>query len=130
MSSRVVRFIIVGVINTLAAYVAFRSVLAALPTAIGAPAVAQAAAYAAGMACSFVLNRLWTFESRAARGPEAARFVVSQVALFAVSAAAVETAVTGFGVRASAAWVTITGLVAVLNYFAQRDWVFRVRAPA
>ena len=84
------RFAVVGVANTAASYLAFRGALALLRGYPGAPGGAQVAAYAAGVACSFALNRAWTFRSRAPRGPELARFVASQLAMLALSTVALE----------------------------------------
>ena len=67
--SEVGRFVVVGVANTVVSYLAFRGVFALLGGRAGAPGVAQVAAYAAGIACSFTLNRAWTFRSSAARAP-------------------------------------------------------------
>jgi putative flippase GtrA len=127
--AQVARFVVVGVVNTVVSYAAFRLALRLLHGP-AAPALAQACAYAVGIACSFVLNRQWTFRSGGARGPEFARFVASQVAMLVLSSAAIGLAVGAFGAPATPAWVVTTGAVAVVNYLALHHWVFRRAVPA
>jgi putative flippase GtrA len=124
--ARIARFIVVGVANTAVSFATFRGVLALLIGTPAAPAIAQVGAYVVGIACSFVLNRGWTFRSGAPRGPELARFVLSQIAMLALSSTIIEIDVDLLRLPASASWVVTTAGVAVVNYLALHHWVFRV----
>lgn len=129
--TQVPRFVAVGVTSAALSYTVFRMALMLLRGLPRAPALAQVASYSLGAACSFVLNRQWTFRSGAARGPEFARFVTAQLAMLAISSTAVGLAVGSFGLPVTPSWVLITGAVAVLSYLTMHHWVFRVRgAPA
>jgi putative flippase GtrA len=119
------RFLGVGLINTAVAFVVFREVLAALPRVPGAPAAAQGSAWVVSMLCSYLLNRRLTFRSAAARGPEFARFVASQLAYLAVSTTLLEAGISGLHLPATPTWVATIGFMTVLNYLGQRYWVFR-----
>ncbi|MCK7593870.1 GtrA family protein [Pseudomarimonas salicorniae] len=66
------RFGLVGVINTVVGY----AVIYAAMLGLGWSAVASnVAGYAVGLCCSFLLNRRFTFASRARMLPEAMRFL-------------------------------------------------------
>jgi putative flippase GtrA len=119
------RFAVVGVANTLVSFAVFRAVLGLLPRVRAAPAVAQICDYAVALVCSFVLNRGWTFRSGGARRPEFARFLASQLLMLTLSSAALQVAIGGLHLPATASWVATTGAVAVVNYLLLQRWVFR-----
>lgn len=121
------RFLAVGVVNTVVTFVVFRGAYALLRGRPGAPALAQVAASTVGILCSFALNRGWTFKSGAARGPEFLRFVVEQLAVFALGAAVLELGIDVLRLRATPCWLLTTAGVAVVNFLALRYWVFRAR---
>lgn len=81
--SRILRFGLVGVSNTLVTLIADAAL-----TRAGAPVpLAAAAGFAAGAANGFRLNRAWTFHATGARGtPVVARYVAIQALGAAISA--------------------------------------------
>jgi putative flippase GtrA len=121
------RFVIAGGLVALVAFATFRAVLALLPRRAGAPAAAQAVTTLVSMTCSYLINRAWTFRSAAARRPEMARFLATQVGYFALSSLMLEAAITGGGLPAVVSWVGTTAVMTVLNFLVQRYWVFRLR---
>jgi putative flippase GtrA len=118
----------VGVVNTAVSFAVFHGLVAALPTRRGGPAIAQAGATAAAMACSYALNRAWTFRSGSARAPEIARFLAQQALMLAASTLLLEVAIDGLGARPTPSWLVITAGLAAVNYLAQRRFVFRSAA--
>lgn len=141
MRAEVRRFLVVGVTNTAVTFAVFQLATAALgraplPVARVRTAAAQGAAYAVGIGMSYALNRAWTFRARAAaagtaaraaRRGERARFVVLQGALLLLSAGTLQAVVWATWWPAAAWWPAVTAGVAVLNYHAQRTWVFTAR---
>lgn len=122
------RFGTVGVVNTVMSYVIFMLALAALPPVAGRAALAQVPAYGVGMVTSFLLNRLWTFA--AARdgvepvGGQVGRFVVTQVACLALTAMGLSLCIERLGLPVTPSWLAVSLCVILLNFAAQRLWVF------
>lgn len=123
--AQAVRFLSVGIVNTLVAFVTFHAVLGALHRARGAPAVAQTIATLLAMTCSYLLNRAWTFRSQRSRGPELVRFIASQAALLALTSALLEIAIDGLHFPPVISWLGVTATLTLLNFVGQRYWVFR-----
>lgn len=113
------RFGLVGVSNTVVDFAVFF-----LLTAAGAPAaVAQAVAYGAGMANSYIWNRRWTFQvKRKANIKEVLRFLAVNGLSFGASLAVLLAAE-----RLAPLWLaklaaTIAGMA--VNFIGSRYWVF------
>jgi putative flippase GtrA len=83
-----------------------------------------------GVGCRFVLDRGWTFRSGAPRGPELAPFVLSQIAMLALSSTIIEIDVDVLRLPAAASRGVTTASVAVANHLALHHWVFRVPGTA
>jgi len=119
------RFVVVGLSNAVIGFTVFRACLA---TPFDVPlkaALSQLVTYAVGITWSFWLNRRWTFRSRGAVAPQAARFAFLQIAFALTSAAAIGLSVDHWGNPASLSWLVVMSLVTILNFVLSRFWAFR-----
>ncbi len=119
-----VRFVIVGGGNTVVTFAVFHALQPTLAGTPGGTAVAQAAGYAVGTVLSFLLNRRWTFGATGRGRAQLARFVVTQLAALAISALAIQVAVSSGRLTPTVAWVVVTAAITVLNFAVMRTWVF------
>ena len=119
------RFVAVGCTNFLVSFAVFRLALKWLPALEARAAVSQILSYAAGIAWSYAWNRTFTFRSRAAVAPQAARFVAVQMGFLLLSAGSVGWLVDRLGWPATPAWLLVMTVVTVANFLAMRAWVFR-----
>ncbi|MEB3103137.1 GtrA family protein [Ferviditalea candida] len=119
--ARFVKFNAVGLINTGVDFAVF-----ALLNAAGLNVYfAQAVSYSAGIANSFLLNRVWTFQYREKPGwGEALRFLSVNLTSFAVSTAALYALHALLGVHALAAKLVTLTVSVLLNYFGYKHLVF------
>ena len=113
------RFGLVGVSNTAVDFAVFF-----LLTAAGAKAaVAQAIAYGAGMANSYIWNRRWTFQvKRKANIKEVLRFLVVNGLSFGASLAVLLAAERFASLWLAKLSATIAGMA--VNFIGSRYWVF------
>lgn len=125
-TKRFVRFLMVGVSNTLISFVTYLFALSLLPKSIGMVSCAQAISYSAGILWSYVWNRIWVFGSNDKHvAKEGGRFIALQVVLLLTSAALIGLLVDYFNAQRVWAWVIVMGFITVLNYFLLRLWAFR-----
>lgn len=121
---RVISYGIVGCMNTLTDFLAFT-----LATELGglSPSVSQGIGYACGIACSFVLNRRYTFRDGTRRlwGQLALFLTVNLLALGLSSLLIRALAATGLNVYIAKIFTTLVFMV--LNFFAYKFVVFRVK---
>ena len=118
------RYLTVGVLNTAFGY----AVIFACMYALGlSPKVSNVVGYAVGLATSYALNRVYTFRSRNAKGPEILRFA----AIFGLSFAANFVALTLLlevpGLPAGVSQIVAGAVYVVASYLMSRRFVF---APA
>ncbi len=86
--AQAVRFSLVGVINTLLDFSIF-SLLTLAPLFAAHYVYAQAISYSLGVACSLVLNKLWTFQQKEPMKPrQIAFFLLVNLAALGVSSGA------------------------------------------
>jgi len=114
------RFLVVGVGNTVVSFVAYRLLLAvSVPYAAAAPL-----AFAVGAVNGYVFNRIWTF---AARDTTRARVLYVGVAAAGAASTSLLVAlfVEGFGAGRVWAYVASLPLVTVGTFLANRFWTFR-----
>jgi putative flippase GtrA len=122
------RFAAVGVSNTVLSTVVFglliRAGLHYLP--------ASAVGFSLGALNSYVLNRRFTFRSRAARAPELARFVFVQLIGLVTDLVLLAAAVDGIGLPRLAAQVLVFPAASAVTFILCRQWAFRSpqRVPA
>lgn len=121
------RFLVAGGLNAALNYVLFRGLLAVLDGRPGAAGLAQGVAYAIGVAVGYVVNRRWTFGAGEgpghAHGRALPRFLAAYGVTLVVGAGLVEAGVRA-GLGPTTSWVLATGVTTVLNFVAQRFWVF------
>ena len=122
-----VRFLVTGAANTAVGFVIFRVLLQLLGNGRGRAGLAQAMAYAIGIAASYVANRGWAFRSDGAHRHELPRFVAAHVGGLALSTALLQLAVTRLAAPVTVCWVGVTGIMTLVNFTVQRYWVFAPR---
>jgi putative flippase GtrA len=114
------RFAVVGGLNTLLSWVLY-----ALLEAAGVPyLLASAVAFAAGAVNSYVLNRRWTFRSRARRSPEVARFAIVQAVGLATDVLLLEALVRDAGVAHLLAQALVFPVASCVTFILSRRWAF------
>jgi putative flippase GtrA len=122
------RFALVGCTNFVVSFTAFYLTFNYLPEPLRVrlpeAAVANVAAYAAGMINSFLLNRFWTFRAGGNPAAQALRFVVVNLASLALSTATMFQFVDVRGYPELAVWVPMTIVVMTLNYLGCKYWAF------
>ncbi len=86
--------------------------------------LATTLAYAIAFTVNFSLNRFWAFQSTAAVGHQAARYLLLTGANYVVTVVAV-TGLAAAGLHYLVAKVLTAAVIAVVNYVVYRTWVFR-----
>jgi putative flippase GtrA len=121
---QLVRFVIVGVGNTLISFVSYRLLLAvSVPYLAAAPV-----AWGAGAVNGYVFNRGWTFGARDSTGARV-RYLAVQAA-GALSTSLLVTGVVAAGIGKGEAYLAAVPPVTVLMFVANRFWTFADRARA
>jgi putative flippase GtrA len=120
------RFIVVGCANFVVSFAAFYAAYYYLPLddAHGRGAVANVAAYAAGMFNSFIFNRLWTFRAEGHVFGHAFKFVALNAATLAGSTVLVFVLVDYAGLPALGVWLPITLAILTAHYLGMKHWAF------
>lgn len=120
---RLIRFGLVGALNTAVDAACFFLLRSAGFFVVGS----QALAWAAGTANSYLFNSRWTFREVGGGKARLLRFVLVNVVSLGGSEGAIMLAL-----LAMPEWAAKACSIAVsmtLNYLGQRFWVFRLRAP-
>jgi len=125
---RVIKFGIVGVINTAVDFLVFALVSELLQFT---PSLAQTVGYGSGIVCSFVLNHLITFsdakkETGAGQLMRFVRFIIVNGVSWALSAWLIGL-FTAMGMWKYLAKIIVTGITMVLNYFGYKILVFNIK---
>jgi putative flippase GtrA len=117
------RFALVGVSNTAVSYLVFLLLLRG-----EAPyALATAAAFLAGAANGYVLNRRWTFAAPDSRRARLAYLLVQALALGATST--IVWSLVRAGVPAALAYPIAIPPVTLASFAANRGWIFAATRP-
>lgn len=119
------KFGIVGVVNTAVDFGVFTLLTSALNAS---PMVSQVAGYSAGVANSFIMNKLWTFESKDSKVGthiELLRFVVINAVSLGISLAGIYILNSQMGMNKYLAKVFVTILAQAVNYIGYKMWVFK-----
>jgi putative flippase GtrA len=119
------RFLVSGAINTAVGFVIFRVLLVLYGALPGAIAAAQATAYAVGIVISYVMNRRWTFRSE--HGHQLPRFLIAHLGALVLSSALLQGGVSLLHLPLMLCFVLVAGITTVMNFVAQRYWVFAPR---
>jgi putative flippase GtrA len=91
--------------------------------------LATTLAYAVAFTVNFSLNRLWTFGSTAALTGQATRYLVLIGVNYLITLLMVN-GLAAIGISYLLAKVMSTAVIAVVNYIAYRNWVFRPRGSS
>jgi putative flippase GtrA len=120
-----IRFAIVGCINTGVDFLTFTL----LHSLLGLDkSICQIAGYSVGILNSFVMNKLWTFESKGSRFgtiSQLLRFVCVNVISLGVSLAGLKLLCDHFGLNVYIAKIIVTIAAQVVNYAGYKLWVFK-----
>lgn len=123
MSREFVRFLIVGVANTLISLVVYRALLAlGVWYLVSAPV-----AWGAGVINGYIFNRRWTFRARDTRRSRALYALFGAVGAV-VASLLVLLFVGGVGIGKFEAYLAAVPLVTVSTFLANRYWTFSDRA--
>jgi putative flippase GtrA len=115
------RFATVGVSNTLLSTAVFAGLFH-----LGVHyLLASTLAFALGALNSYILNRRWTFRSRAPRVPELARFLCVQAVGLGVNLGLLAAFVEGTGIPHVVAQVFAFPVASVVMFVLSRQWAFR-----
>ena len=118
-----VKFLIVGLSNTLLSYLVFMLGLLLLKHVNMSATIAQLLSYLAGMLWSYYWNKSWTFESDN-YSSQLYRFIILQVSLALLSAAIIGYSIDYLDYFPTITWVLVMGFITLLNYYLSRHWVF------
>ncbi|TDF96200.1 GtrA family protein [Paenibacillus piri] len=119
--SRLVKFGIVGMFNTVADFVVFALLSAAGMTVLPA----QWISYGCGMVNSYMWNRNWTFrDSRSQDSREALRFILVNLAAFTAAAAILDWLYGHMNVSLPVCKLIATSASVLINYLGSRFLVF------
>ncbi|MGC5771891.1 GtrA family protein [Paenibacillus pabuli] len=119
----ILKFGIVGVLNTVVDAMVFTLLAAAGTTAL----IAQVISYSCGVMNSYWWNGRWTFQNAGRQGKktEIMRFVITNLVVLALSSLILYicNSTLGWSIVISKILATLSGMV--INYIASRYWVFR-----
>jgi putative flippase GtrA len=119
------RFGLVGALNTVVGL----TIITGLDLGLHAPpTLANAAGFAAGMLCGFLLNRRFVFRSQARARVTGPKYLLTVASGFALNQAVLRVALMGLGAGATqhfCAQLAGMGVYTVSVFLACRLWVFR-----
>jgi putative flippase GtrA len=122
-----IRFAAVGLANTAIGLAAIYAVMFFFQTG---PAIANAIGYAIGLAVSFSLNRVWTFNSDRPVGHVLPKFLLVAALSYLLNLGAVVAAASHFSVNPYLAQLLGVGIYTVCVFFGCRWFVFAPRRTA
>jgi len=122
---RPVRFVVVGVANTLVDFMVFffcHNILGIYYT------LSQGIGYSFGVLNSFIFNKIWTFESKVNKKKTAMEFVrfimINGISLL-VSIYGISYLVSSMEINVYIAKIIVTLLAQIINYLGYKIWVFK-----
>ena len=124
---QIIAFGLVGVLNTGVDFALFSLLRVLFPDTN--EVFAQAGGYAAGLVCSFFLNKYVTFKNRTRGIRQATRFLLCNAVTLGVSMGAIYLFHSVLGWQEHLAKLfLVTPLTMALNFFGYKLWVFREAA--
>lgn len=127
---RLIRFAIVGCINTGVDFLTFTLLHSAFQTD---KLICQAAGYSMGVANSFILNKLWTFESHGSKhesSRELLKFIVVNAVSLGVSLLGLQILNGNLKINVYISKAAVTVLAQAVNYLGYKLWVFKSKSQA
>lgn len=123
---QLLRYIVVGVLNTLLGY---SIIFACMYLLVMTPEASNVAGYAVGLVISYVLNRHYTFNSLQKRRKEIVRFVTVFVVAYALNFAALLILIYQLGLHKGASQVVAGIVYVVASFLMNKYYVFKVHMP-
>lgn len=126
LDKRFLRFIIIGISNTILSYLLFISILTlCLHLQINfAVFIAQFTACTIALIWSYIWNRLWSFQSQKSKKIEFTKFIISQIFYMVLTAVALHLLIMNLNLNPTLSWVGVMGIATILNYLILRNLVF------
>lgn len=127
---RLLRFAVVGCINTGVDFLTFTLLHGAFQTD---KLICQLAGYSMGVANSFILNKLWTFESHNSKYEsswELLRFIIVNAVSLGVSLLGLQILNGNLKINVYISKVIVTVLAQAVNYLGYKLWVFKNKSQA
>lgn len=121
--THLVKFVIVGVSNTIISYIVFFTLYHTL--LVGDAVSSQSLSYAAGILWSFTWNKRWTFSEHPNRRAFLAPFLILQLMLLAISALALDIAKENLDWNINLIWVCIMAVSTAINFALSKYVVFK-----
>jgi len=122
---RPIRFVVVGIANTLVDFIVFfffHNILGIYYT------LSQGFGYSFGVLNSFIFNKIWTFESKVDKKKTAMEFIrfiiINALSLF-VSMYGISQLVSVMEINVYIAKIIVTLLTQLINYLGYKIWVFK-----
>lgn len=122
----IIRFSLVGVLNTLVDFLAF-TVFYRI-TGIGG--ISQAAGYCFGVVNSFIFNRRWTFEDKSSNrntAVEIIKFAAVNAVSLSLTLIVMNSLTKKFNINVYMVKIIVTAIAQVTNYLGYRFWVFPLK---
>ena len=120
LSPSFLKFVAVGVTNTLGGY-AFYAALLLLGVNY---ALALTLEYVAGIAYGFLLNKRWTFKAHGESAQQALRFVALYVFIYALNFTLLMLLVERWTLSPFLAQIFFLGFLTLLSFVVQKRWIF------
>ena len=120
LSPSFLKFVVVGVTNTLGGY-AFYAALVVLGMNY---ALALTLEYVAGIAYGFLLNKRWTFKAQGESAQQAWRFVALYGFIYVLNVTLLMLLVERCALSPYFAQIFILGFLTLLSFVVQKRWIF------
>ena len=120
ISPGLLKFLVVGITNTLGGY-AFYAALVALGVNY---AVALTLEYVAGIAYGFVLNKRWTFKAQGGSLRQAWRYIALYGVIYLLNVGLLMALVERWGLNPYVSQLILLGFLTLLSFGVQKHWIF------
>jgi len=120
LSPSFLKFVVVGVTNTLGGY-AFYAALLVLGVNY---ALALTLEYVVGIAYGFLLNKRWTFKAQGESAQQAWRFVALYGFIYVLNVTLLMLLVERWALSPYLAQIFILGFLTLLSFVVQKRWIF------
>lgn len=124
-SKRFIRFVAVGIMNTLVDFVFYSICVGLLNLHYN---IGQVVGYSAGVLNSFIMNKFWTFENKevnAKTTQQFIQFVVVNIVSLGITLLGLRMVIDGLKVNKYIAKLIVTLVAQLVNYFGYKLWVFK-----
>ena len=120
ISPGLLKFLVVGITNTLGGY-AFYAALVALGVNY---AVALTLEYVAGIAYGFVLNKRWTFKAQGGSLRQVWRYIALYGVIYLLNVGLLMALVERWGLNPYVSQLILLGFLTLLSFGVQKHWIF------